>query len=95
MTTNSPPPTMKESSDEYCHVLATVGRYRIARTYDCSQWIVQRRRSGDRGGKSKWDALGYCRGYTTLSRLCRIYIGSVPPEISMLQEASDKESGHV
>lgn len=87
--------TLRESDRDYGQVLALIGRYRIARTYDGTQWMMQRLRSGERGGKAKWDAVGYCRSPQTLARMCLTYLGEVPHEVLSLMDLTEVERAHV
>jgi hypothetical protein len=74
----------RESSEEYEGVIFRSGPFRVARDRDNQQWLFQRCRSGLRGGKPKWDNIGYCRTREALINLFRKHCGMVPPELEVM-----------
>lgn len=78
----------RESSDSYGAVIARCDCFRAAQDEKGHQWLFQRRRSGMKGGKRKWDNIAFCRTRTALSALWVRYCGEVPAEILSLPEKS-------
>ena len=76
----------RESSDTYKAVIVCCGTYRAARDSNNRQWLLQRRRSGQKGGKAKWDTIAFCRTSEALMRVWQKHCGTPPPDLEVMLE---------
>jgi hypothetical protein len=61
----------RETADNYQGEIFRSGRYRIVIGNDCTQWVLQRQRSGMAGMGAAWDGIHYFRRRETAIRLWR------------------------
>ncbi|MBD3679746.1 MAG: hypothetical protein HUJ27_15275 [Rhodobacteraceae bacterium] len=67
-------------------------RHRVIVCKDGIQWIVQRRR-GQRCGRARWAALGYCTTRKALIRVCHSSCGVLDPKALASLEALPERIG--
>ena len=68
-----------ETADSYDGIIVKSGRYRIIRCKDDLQWIIQRRKGGQRS-KWPWTALAYIYNEDRLPSVLRRPTLRIPPE---------------
>ena|SRR5437868_1950169 len=71
--------SVRETADDYPHIVMLSPNWRVIRCADGLQWILQRRGSPEKPRRDDWRGRSYCRTRDALIRCAREYSGTIEP----------------